>query len=232
MLSRKLVKLLEELGDAAAQPVATVDTEPTVLTVSIGNDQVLPADEHKQVDEVKPVVVEAEEVKAAETPAAETPAVAGEEKVAEVSADAQPTVKISDDKIVVEIPAGDVEAVSDLEPGSDKEAEVMKESLRVIYGLLVPGALNESENGEVTAVVPEDAEAEVEVVHDGEDKKIVITIDAEHPKDTVTPAEAEDLQEALNALNFLVKKGGKKKVAKKAAPAAAKKSFSEYMKKK
>jgi hypothetical protein len=58
MLNKKLQKLLEELGAAAAEPVATEEKEPKTLSVKVDNDSVYPADEHKQSEDVTPVVVE------------------------------------------------------------------------------------------------------------------------------------------------------------------------------
>jgi hypothetical protein len=58
-LPRKTLK--EELGSAAAEPVATSDSKAKELTPSITNKDVFPADKHEQTEEVKPVIVESEE---------------------------------------------------------------------------------------------------------------------------------------------------------------------------
>jgi len=50
--------VIESLGTAAAEPVATEEKEPKTLSVKVDNDSVYPADEHKQSEDVTPVVVE------------------------------------------------------------------------------------------------------------------------------------------------------------------------------
>lgn len=57
-LAEQLGFIREELGTAAAHPVATKDGHGKSLKVSLGNAQVYPEGEHKQAEEVKEVIVE------------------------------------------------------------------------------------------------------------------------------------------------------------------------------
>jgi len=50
--------LAEELGFAAAEPIATSDAEPKVLKVSLANSEVYDKDSHEQAEEVEEVLVE------------------------------------------------------------------------------------------------------------------------------------------------------------------------------
>jgi hypothetical protein len=56
-MNPKLKKILEELGEVAAEPVHD-DKAAVEHTPEVTNDDVLPADEHKQAEDVKEVVVE------------------------------------------------------------------------------------------------------------------------------------------------------------------------------
>ena len=47
-----------DLGDAAAEPVATSEEQPSEIQPAIDNEDVFPADEHEQTEEVKEVLVE------------------------------------------------------------------------------------------------------------------------------------------------------------------------------
>jgi hypothetical protein len=57
-LAEQLGFVREELGSVAAEPVATAEKAPKSLKISLGNDQVFTADNHKQAEDVKPVLVE------------------------------------------------------------------------------------------------------------------------------------------------------------------------------
>jgi len=227
MLNKKLAKLLEELGSAAAEPVATEEKTPKGLKVSFGNSKLYSADVHMQSDDVEPVLVENEVVAAPEAPVADVAPEATTDATVEVSADkaeAETDVKVTDDKIVIEIPVGaDHELNTEMTPA---ETEVVKEALRVVYTNLVGGFLNEEEG---TVEVPADAEAHVEVEGD----KIVIEIPTvEAPVEEVSEKVAEEIQEAVNAMEFVVKKNKKgKKVAAKGQPVIpVQKSFNAWSK--
>jgi hypothetical protein len=61
-LKKKVLKETE-LGSAAAEPIATSDAPAKEETPSVTNTDVFPADEHKQVEEVKEVIVESSDYK-------------------------------------------------------------------------------------------------------------------------------------------------------------------------
>jgi hypothetical protein len=228
MLNKKLARLVEELGGAAAEPVATDHKDAKTLKVVFGNSKLYSADVHQQAEDVEPVLVENEEVPAAapavDVATAPLPAEATVE-VDAATAEEGTDVKVTDDSIVIEIPVHSGEEVnSDMTPA---ETEVVKEALRVIYTNLVGGFLNEEEG---TLEVPADAEATVEV----HDDKIVVEIPAaDKPVEEVSEKVAEEIQEAVNAMEFVVKKGRKnKKVAKKAAAKKLAEPFSLWTSKK
>jgi hypothetical protein len=50
--------LAEQLGFAAAEPIATSDAEPKVLKISLGNKEVYGGDSHEQAEEIEEVLVE------------------------------------------------------------------------------------------------------------------------------------------------------------------------------
>jgi hypothetical protein len=54
--------LAEELGFAAAEPVATSDAEPKVLKVSLANKEVYDKESHEQAEEVEEVLVEGKKI--------------------------------------------------------------------------------------------------------------------------------------------------------------------------
>ena len=58
LLAEDLEALLEELGDAAAQPVATSEEQPSEIKPEMDNEDSFPAEEHEQSEEVKEVIVE------------------------------------------------------------------------------------------------------------------------------------------------------------------------------
>jgi len=63
MKNKRLEKLLEELkGEVAAEPVATEEKQPEELKPEIKNDDILPANEHKEVEEIEEVVIESEKL--------------------------------------------------------------------------------------------------------------------------------------------------------------------------
>jgi len=57
-MTKKLQELLEELGEVAAKPVATDDSAPRELKVSMDNSDVYPADEHKQAEDIEGLIIE------------------------------------------------------------------------------------------------------------------------------------------------------------------------------
>jgi hypothetical protein len=54
--------LAEELGFAAAEPIATSDAEPKVLKVSLANKEVYDKESHEQAEEVEEVLVEGKKI--------------------------------------------------------------------------------------------------------------------------------------------------------------------------
>jgi len=58
LLDSELKKLLEDLGDAAAEPVATSNEQPEELQPSINNDDTFSTDEHDQTEEIEEIIVE------------------------------------------------------------------------------------------------------------------------------------------------------------------------------
>jgi hypothetical protein len=117
------------------------------------------------------------------------------EEVVEVEKSAEPTVQVSDNSIVIEIPVAEKEG---LRTGlTDKEEAVVNEAIRIVYSKLQTKNLNEAE----TVEVPVDAEVKLEV----EDDKIVIEIPTDSPKEEVSESDAAEIQEALNIVGAMIK---------------------------
>jgi hypothetical protein len=63
LLTEDIVYLETVEGSAAAEPVATSDSKPKEHTPEIENKDVFPAEEHKQAEEVKEVIVESKKIR-------------------------------------------------------------------------------------------------------------------------------------------------------------------------
>jgi hypothetical protein len=172
-----------DLGDAAAEPVHDT-AEAKEVTPEVTNDDVLPADEHKQAEDVKEVVVENEELPV-EVAAVEAPLETAEEA---------PVITINTDEVKVTIPVTDGEVVnSEITP---EQQELVAEAFASIYKVFARNPLNEEEAVEV----PENAEAEVEV----EDGKLVVTIHVDHPTTEVKPEDEETLDKAVEVIESVL----------------------------
>jgi hypothetical protein len=164
MLNKKLEKLLEELGSAAAKPVHD-NSKPATHTPKIEMKDVYPSDEHHQSVEVEPVLVES------------------------------PEILVSESGVRIELPVLFNERVK--ASLSEREEEIVSETIRIVYGALSGKLLNEEE----TVEVPKDAEAEVKV----EEDKIVIEIPIESPAEAIDEPTAEKVNEALSVMDALLK---------------------------
>jgi hypothetical protein len=207
-----------DLGDAAATPVHT-DAAPAEHTPEVTNDDVLPADEHKQAEDVKEVVVEnvagdTDLGDAAATPVHDTtaekehtPDVKNDdvytadsheqaEEVKEVVVENEtPAIEIHTDSVEVTIPlaAGEEQAATEITP---EQEEIVAEALAVIYKAFSRTPLNEEEAVEV----PEDAQADVKV----EDGKLVVTIHVDQPVAEISDEKGEEVANAVNALESVL----------------------------
>jgi hypothetical protein len=180
----------------AAAPVAAKKEAPKAEEKKLPFPGAKPFAKKTLKEDEEKVEVEIEDGKVeVEVPAEEKPVEAAPEAV-EVSVTAEPVVKVSDEAIHIEIPAAPAGAEAPV--ASEKEAEALKEAFRTVYSVLKHKPLLEEESVEApageTVEVPADAEAEVKV----EEDKIVVHIPtAEAPESIVTPAEAEELKEAV-----------------------------------
>jgi hypothetical protein len=238
----------QELGSVAAEPIATSDAPAKEATPAVTNKDLFPADEHKQTEEVKEVIVEGiklrvprhllrEEVVSAQemselfldisqtagmlsefllsNPEVEIPSdllekigefkgilhgihetLGGDEK-APVLPQADADVQIGQDSAKISLPAGE-EVKTELSP---TEMTAVQESLRTISYILSGKRLNEEETVDIqTGEQP--VEVKEEIV-DGE-KKVVIELEINEPKEEVTKEEADVINEAINIINFVL----------------------------
>jgi hypothetical protein len=207
-----------DLGDKAATPVHDT-AEAKEHTPELTNDDVLPADEHKQAEDVKEVVVEniagnTDLGKEAATPVHDdsaekvhTPDVdnadvfpADEHKQAEevkevVVENETPAIEIHTDSVEVTIPlaAGEEQAATEITP---EQEEIVAEALAVIYKAFSRTPLNEEE----TVEVPENSEADVKV----EDGKLVVTIHVDQPVAEISDEKGVEVANAVNALESVL----------------------------
>jgi hypothetical protein len=219
-MNKKVQKLLEELGSAAAKPSGVEHREGKTLKVSFGNSAVYSADVHMQAEEVESVIVESyldaakgileafdyDTQKYTFSHLAEavgfipSATLLNEEESVEVQPDAEAEVSVEGDKLVIEIPLAP-ESVGELDEfGAPVAQQVMQESFRNIYRVL-SSKLNEEESVEV----PADAEAEVKV----EEDKLVIEIPLESEVDAeeVSEEQVEAIQEQIRVIRKLLKEG-------------------------
>ncbi len=118
-------------------------------------------------------------------------------KSAEVHADAQPEILVTDTSIRIEIPVHKGE--KPVEELGAEAGEAMVEALRVVYEILGGKNLNEAEDGSVE--LPADAKAEVKIEGD----KMIVEIPVERPVEEVSKDEAEALKEAALVLASVLK---------------------------
>jgi len=206
--SRRLSEQESPVMNHLEKKPATISKEADVHSPELTNADILKG---QHAEDVKEVIVEAEEVESPAVPAAaEEPVVPSEEKLpeekpaeeapeaVEVAADVEPVVKVTDDAIHVEIPAV---PTAEAPAPSAEEVEELKEAFRTVFSILKHKPLLEEESAEGTVEVPADAEAEVKV----EDDKIVVHIPTvEAPEATVTPAEGEELKEAVKKIGKIL----------------------------
>ncbi len=206
--SRRLSEQESPVMNHLEKKPATISKEADVHSPELTNKDILKG---QHAEDVKEVIVEAEEVESPAVPAAaEEPVVPSEEKLpeekpveeapeaVEVAADVEPVVKVTDDAIHVEIPAV---PTAEAPAPSAEEVEELKEAFRTVFSILKHKPLLEEESAEGTVEVPADAEAEVKVEAD----KIVVHIPTvEAPEATVTPAEGEELKEAVKKIGKIL----------------------------
>jgi len=178
MITKKLHRLLEDLGSAAAKSVATTDSAAKEAAPTADNDKVYPADEHKQAEEVKEVVVESSYpfvyINDLRTGKLNESAFLREEA----------EVKLTKNTILVDLPASKKSGLTKI------EEQLLVESLLDISNLLSNRFLTEEE---VTTEIQDGAKATVDLTDDG----VKITIAADSPSDTINQTQAEQLEESL-----------------------------------
>jgi hypothetical protein len=201
-MTEKLRKLLEQLGSAAAEPVATKEDKAIVLKVDLANSSIYSPNHHKQSEDLKPVLVEGLiglddyapileglGFKANEFNFSYLTESESTEETVEISKDAQAHVEIEGDRLVIEIPTS--EGIVDSDLGDKVLAETMK--------FLRSSLIKEEE----TVEVPVDAEAEVKI----EDEKITIEIPLEKEPEAVSSEQLEVVQECVAIIGHVFKEG-------------------------
>jgi hypothetical protein len=171
-----------ELQANDAELAGEVSTQPEMEEIAPEAMEEMPAEE--AMDEQP----EMEEIPAEE-------AMDEQPETVEIPTNVEPEVMVTNSSIRVEIPIMSNETIP--QELGELEAEALQEAFRTLYRLLDGNVLNEGE--EVS--IPEDSEAEVKV----EDGVLVIEIPLHNPKEEVSEEDAQELQEAVAVISYLLK---------------------------
>jgi cell division protein FtsB len=171
LLAEDLEALLEELGGAAAEPVATSEEQPSEIKPEMDNQDSFPAEEHEQSEEVKEVVVENEELTDAGTDTLDTNGELVEEKT-----ELEPEVKAPDPEVDPEFDG--IDPIQSLE-----------ESFRSIFAIL-EGIEGDTDLGDV-------AHTDNEATEEGasSEEQPAMTNDDSHPAEE--HQQAEEVKEVI-----------------------------------
>jgi len=182
---KKLKRLLEELGAAAAEPVATSDANPVEHTPKIENTDTYPADEHKQAEEVKGLVIE-NAYPFAHVNDNRTGLNESNKQLQE-----EPIIRTGKGKIVIDLPYTSKTGLSKL------EEQLMVESLLTVSNILSKKTLTEEE---VATEIKNGAKAEIDLTDNG----VKVTVHANDIKPSITTGENKELHETVLLIDAIL----------------------------
>jgi hypothetical protein len=193
MKKYKEVLVEQSLGSAAAKPHATVEKGADILKINFGNKDLYPAEEHKQAEEVKEVIVEGVKYFVPKR-------LLKEEETKSESSEAAPSEEVKAEMAESEMPYKDKFEALLKEFGVSKISELSDEKKTEFFNTLDEIHVSKEESGESSEAAPLPEAPEQEVLISESVVKAKIKTKGKKPKKSVTKKEMATLQESLRTI--------------------------------